>query len=399
MFSFRKTRGTPTGTGFSYLSPETLYFDSACQTLRPQEVIDAEVRYYQEYNACGGRVKYPWGERIDREVNETREAFLRYLGKSSSEYFVAFTLNTTYGINLVLSQLRSGVVDRVVTSEIEHNSVFLPTMTFAKKHGIPRTVCERDAQGHLLYTPSDLERALVLVNSTSNIDGRTLGNGKALAKEVHAQGGYLFLDAAQSLGHSPSLLQDIDYDVLFGSVHKMYGPSLGVLVMKKSLLPHFDFTFVGGGMVTQVGKESYTLYEDPSDYAALFEPGLQAWGAIVGARAALAFLTAQGKQGLEREHRLAERLYQGMKELPVTLLNTEPSSTLALYAEKADAHRLALYLGQQGVMLRSGYFCCHYYLQEVRALPPLLRFSLGLQTTEEQVDRVLVLLGQLLKNL
>ncbi|MDD4308364.1 MAG: aminotransferase class V-fold PLP-dependent enzyme, partial [Thermoplasmata archaeon] len=109
---------------FSYLKEDNIYFDSACQTLRPKPVIDAMTDYFYRYNACGGRVKYDWGKKVDQKILDTRNQVLSLLGKSSSEYVVAFTLNTTYGINLVLEQLPPKFT-KVVTSEIEHNSVFL----------------------------------------------------------------------------------------------------------------------------------------------------------------------------------------------------------------------------------------------------------------------------------
>ena len=56
---------------FGYLGPDTHYFDSACQTLRPQPVIAAVTEYYRQYNACGGRVKYAWGEKVDGIVADT----------------------------------------------------------------------------------------------------------------------------------------------------------------------------------------------------------------------------------------------------------------------------------------------------------------------------------------
>src|SRR3989344_6696225 len=90
---------------FQYLDEKSIYFDSACQTLRPEQVIDSMVEYFHTYNTCGGRVKYDWGIKVDEIVKETRQRILTILDKSSSEYVVAFTLNTTYGINLVLGQL------------------------------------------------------------------------------------------------------------------------------------------------------------------------------------------------------------------------------------------------------------------------------------------------------
>src|SRR3989344_8437356 len=79
---------------FEYLQNEMVYFDSACQTLRPQPVLDAMLSYFQEFNACGGRVKYAWCKRVDDEVEAVRTKILHRLGKSEKEYVVAFTLNT-----------------------------------------------------------------------------------------------------------------------------------------------------------------------------------------------------------------------------------------------------------------------------------------------------------------
>lgn len=57
------------------------------------------------------------------------------------------------------------------------------------------------------------------------------------------------------------------------------------------------------------------------------------------------------------------------------------------YSKKYDAHRLAKFLSEAGVMVRSGYFCCHYFLQHKVQSPPLLRFSAGLHTTEADIDK------------
>ncbi len=121
---------------FSYLPHDTYYFDSACQTLRPQSVIEAESSYYREYNACGGRVKYPWGEIVDEKIEAARTTILRFLCVSTKQYSVAFTLNATYGINLVLQQIPATKYRTIITSDIEHNSVFLPTITYAKQHQV-----------------------------------------------------------------------------------------------------------------------------------------------------------------------------------------------------------------------------------------------------------------------
>ena len=92
---------------FDYLKEGEVYLDSACQSLRPRCVIDALNNYYTEHNSCGERVKYKWGVETDEKVEEARELVLKYLGLKPKKYTVSFTLNTTYGINLILSQLNS----------------------------------------------------------------------------------------------------------------------------------------------------------------------------------------------------------------------------------------------------------------------------------------------------
>ena len=153
---------------FKYLPENAHYFDSACQSLRPQPVLDALNDYYLNFNSCGERVKYAWGRKVDEKVEETREAVLDLLKLKEKDYFVSFTLNTTYGLNLLLSQLELPV-SKVITSEIEHNSVFLSSIEFAKKHQIERIVLEREEDGSISLE-NDFSKALVVVNAASNIE-------------------------------------------------------------------------------------------------------------------------------------------------------------------------------------------------------------------------------------
>jgi len=68
------------------------------------------------------------------------------------------------------------------------------------------------------------------------------------------------------------------------------------------------------------------------------------------------------------------------------LMNNSPNQIVSFYSEKIDAHRLAIFLSSQNIMVRSGYFCCHYYLKNLKKYPPLVRVSLGVNNTQEQVE-------------
>lgn len=369
---------------FKYLPENAHYFDSACQSLRPQPVLDALNDYYLNFNSCGERVKYAWGRKVDEKVEETREAVLDLLKLKEKDYFVSFTLNTTYGLNLLLSQLELPV-SKVVTSDIEHNSVFLSTIEFAKKHQIERIVLEREEDGSISLE-NDFSKALVVVNAASNIDGRRLENIKKLVKKIKKQGGFVIIDAAQALGSSYELLQKVSADAIVSSAHKMYSASLGIMVVRKDFAKFVKTSFVGGGMVSGVSKESYEVL-DGEHIHALFEPGLQAWGEIIALKTAIDWLKKQKKTS--QIDKFADEIFEFLNtQKGVHVINKKPAPVISFYHDELDAHLIAQALSDEGIMVRSGYFCAHYYLKEVRKLPHLVRISIGLHNTEADVAKL-----------
>ncbi len=445
---------------FEYLDPKAYYFDTACQSLRPQQVINAEMEYYHSFGACGGRVKYQWGKMVDQKVSECRTNLLKLAGKTSRDYTVAFGLNTTHLISLVLHQINPEKlgIKQIITSQIEHNSVFLSSLTWAKRNGLKRLVLPRIESGNyfggLQYdtnNPIFLANSVIIVNTMSNIDGQELTNAEQLAQDVHQTGGILLLDACQTFGHNPEILKNVDFDAAFGSGHKMYGPSVGFVIIKKDLLKKLDCYLIGGSTVQDVKLESYELVENDEEIYARIEPGLQNFAGIIGLNEAIKWQDAFLKTNTEKqvrpwgllrssggvlitnnkiennlvkkippfvsltapkealvintsqnqnyEQRLTFYLNQKLLKIQdIHLLNPNPSPVVSLYSDKMDSHKIAMYLSEAGIMCRSGYHCCHYYLKEKMKYPPLLRISLGLHNTPEQIDFLVDKLEFILKN-
>ena len=387
---------------FAYLSENDIYLDSACQSLRPQPVIDALNNYYTKHNSCGERVKYQWGRETDEKVEATRAKLLKYLKLSPRKYFVSFTLNTTYGLNLLLSQINIAAagIKTIVTSDIEHNSPFLSTISCAKRNNLPRKVITRNADGSLLL--ADIPKnALVVVNCASNIDGRLLINIKDVVKAVHKSGGYIIIDAAQAMAHSSDILHKTEADAICFSAHKMYAPSLGGIIIRRDFAKLIDVNFIGGGMVDDVDKETFLLSKDNPEHAyTQFESGLQAWGEIIALGAAIDWLNSRTKADKENLEHCEKKLFDFLKDQKhLHLINKAPASTMSFYVDKKevgfDSHTLGAALADEGIMARTGYFCVHYYLDHVKHYPPLVRFSLGYHTRESDIDKVI----EILKNI
>jgi cysteine desulfurase/selenocysteine lyase len=400
---------------FDFVGENELYFDSACQSLRPNSVVRKMTEYYREYNSCGERVRYKWGRKVDAEVEETRRKVLKMLGLSDKDYFVSFTLNTTYGLNLILSQLsaRAGFA-KIITSDIEHNSPFLSSMAFAKRLGTPREVFSRNDDGSLDeadFAKILSDKSVVVMNAVSNIDARRLENLAKISRKIHERNGIFVVDAAQTMGFYSGWLRDQlsrnpaknNPDAICFSAHKMYGPSLGVMVVKRSLLAQIETNFIGGGMVDDVRENDYDLSAagNPEHIATIFEPGLQLYAEILGLGAAVDFISSREKSDYERIENISRKIQDFLRtKNSVHLLNdisgTDHATNIAFYSDKIDAHLLADALSEAGVMTRSGYFCVHFYLDHVKNYPPLVRLSLSFANTDADADKLIAILARAL---
>ena len=383
---------------FDYLGEGEVYLDGACQSLRPRPVIDAINQYYTKHNSCGERVKYKWGRVTDEKVEATREKVLKYLKLKPKKYTVSFTLNTTYGINLILNQLDAKKFKKIMTSEIEHNSPFLASLAFSERTGLPREVMKRNEDGSINLSDYDFTEAIVVVNCASNFDGRKLLNIEELNKAVHKAGGILIIDAAQAMAHSAEILRGVEVDAICFSAHKLYAPSLGVIVWKDELEEMLLPYWLGGGMVDDVNLDSYMLSADNKEHKfTRFESGLQAWGEIVGLGAALDWLMGLSKKDWQNLQNNAEDLYGFLSESEkVELVNHEANPTMSFYVKGLDSHLLGEALSREDIMARTGYFCVHYYLEHVLGMPPLVRFSLGLHNRPEDIEKVKKVLAKVL---
>jgi selenocysteine lyase/cysteine desulfurase len=233
---------------------------------------------------------------------------------------------------------------------------------------------------------------------------------------VHSRGGILLLDACQTLSHHPELIEEVHFDAVFGSGHKMYGPSIGFTVIKKDLLLALDCFLIGGSTVQDVQLSTYQLIEEDEEIYSRIEPGLQNYAGIIGLDQAILWrqnfevdvasfgnkLEEVGIQlvdfnlghkaklnSTEYEQVLSKYLNRKLNEVPnIKLLYEKPSPVVSLYStiDSVDGHKIAMYLSQAGIMCRSGYHCCHYYLKEKLKLPPLFRISLALHNNLDQID-------------
>ena len=389
--------GSARRAGFEHLPSSRLAFDAACQTFRPQPVIDAVTAHYRDDGACGGRVHYAAGRRVDEAVAGVRRTVLSAFALPARRYACSFTANTTAGLNGLLHQLPTARFARVVTTHTEHNSVFLSTLTFARRTGATRTVVDRASDGSPVIGDADLSDALLVISAMDNVDGTVTAGLAELVDRAHRRGAVVIVDAAQAAPHALSRLRGIPADAFCFSSHKMYGPSLGIVVATTELLASLEPATVGGGQVASVTEDGFELL--PELHTRL-EPGSLPGAEIVGFGAALEWFLPQSAEIERDEQALAERLAEGLRRIPrLELVSPAATPVMSVLPERVDAHRLAAFLSHAGIEVRSGHFCAHHWLADRRGLPPLVRFSLGAHNTPGDVDAALAVLEPMMRGL
>ena len=182
-----------------------IYFDNACQSLRPRSVIDAITTYYRDWSACGGRSNHQLSTEVTNRVVAARQSLAKLINAAKEEEII-FTRNTTEGINLVANALALQPSDVVLISDKEHNSNLIPWQVAAKNRGILLKIIPSAADE--TFNLANFEALLdgrvklVSVGWTSNLDGVSLPVAEII-KKAHQKGALVLLDAAQSAPQQP----------------------------------------------------------------------------------------------------------------------------------------------------------------------------------------------------
>ncbi len=381
-----------------------IYFDNACMTLKPEQVMDAMNEYYNEYPVCGGRSLYKMAKKVDEKVTEVREKFQKFLGASCSEEII-FTRNTTEGLNLVANCLTFKKGDIVLTTDREHNSNLIPWQVQAHKKGIKHIVVHShpDNTFNIEKFEEILSKnrnvRLVSMVHTSNLDGYTIP-AKEIIKIAHDHDALVMLDGAQSAPHKPVDVNSLDVDFFALSVHKMAGPTgMGILYGKHHLLEEISPFIVGGDTVSDTTFEEAKFLPPPEK----FEAGLQNYAGIIGAGASVDYLEKLGLSNIEKhEESLNRVITEGIKNLPgLNIIGPQDAglrsgiiSFTLDFPKGGDAHDIAIILDEtENIAVRSGAFCVHSWFN-FRKCAAAARASLYLYNTEEEAKKFVDVLGK-----
>src|SRR6185312_1160019 len=381
-----------------------VYFDNAATSQKPQEVIDALVNYYSNYNANIHRGIHTLAEEATAAFEETRDAVQQFIHSPSREQII-FTRGTTEGINLVAytwgrQNIKSG--DEIIISAMEHHSNIVPWQILCEEKGAILKIIPVNDAGELLM---DAYRKLlgprtklVSVVHASNVLG-TINPVKQIIELAHAAGAVVLVDGAQSAVHMDIDVQEMDCDFFAFSAHKIYGPTgVGILYGKKKILESMP-VFMGGGEMIKEVTFAKTTY---NDLPYKFEAGTPNIADTIAFKTALQLLKNTGKEKIRKhEHELLLYATNRLEQIPGLRIigrAREKVSVISFVIENAHPQDIGILLDNRGIAVRTGHHCAEPLMQRFN-IPGTIRASFAVYNTKEEVDELVSGLQKAIKML
>lgn len=364
---------------------QRVYFDNNATTPVLPEVFEAMRPYYGEHFGNASSIHHH-GQETRAAVERARESVAELVGCRSSE--IVFTSGGTEGDNLAIFGLATEG-DHVITSTIEHHAV-LNACKRLEAMGCEVTYIPVDGRG--LVDPGDVRRGLrsntklLSIMMANNETGvlQPVGEIGKIAAEADI---YFHTDAVQAAGKVAINVKQIGCDLLSISGHKMNAPQgAGALFVRKGTI--LQPMLYGGSheRSRRAGTENV--------------PGIVALG-----RAAEIAKDALRNGSIAKIEWMRDRLQQMLSTVEAAGVNGDGTprvpNTTNIYFDHIEGEALVIALDLKGLAVSTGAACSSGAIEPSHVLTAMgvraerarasIRFSLGKQNTEEEVEFALAL--------
>jgi cysteine desulfurase family protein len=367
-----------------------VYLDNAATSYpKPPSVRAALMHFMDEIHASAGRGAYAEARRAGEILDHARTSLATLLRVSAPER-ILFTLNCSDALNLALKGvLRSK--DRVVTSDMEHNSILRPLAALEERLGISVVRVPANSEG--LICMDSLAAALreptrlVAMQHASNVSG-TLQPIAAMAQLTREAGALFLLDAAQTMGALPLHPEALGIDLLAFPGHKCLLGPLGTGGLWVS--PNLDLATVREGGTGSRSEEAV----QPAFWPDRHEAGSHNLLGLAGLAASVNWILAQGLESLAQQKQVLVSRFLGHLATIENVRGVGPkkpeartgvfSCVVGRHAPESAGRMLD---DLHGVKVRSGLHCAPFAHRALGTFPHgTVRLSIGPFTTNEDLD-------------
>ena len=367
-----------------------IYLDHAATTPAHPDVVKAMLPCFTEAFGNPSSV-YSYGQEAREAVEKARTKVAELIGARGEE--IVFTSGGTEADNFALKGVAYGnghKGNHIITTSIEHHAV-MEVCKFLGRRGFTITYLPVDEYG--LVDPDDVRKAItaktILISIVhANNEVGTIEPITEIGKIAEKAEVCFHTDAVQAVGHIPVDVDKLKVDLLSISAHKFYGPKgVGALYVRKGtkLIP-----------LMQGGEQEKRR-----------RAGTENVPAIVGLGKAVELAGQEIDKEADRLAGLRDKLIKGLSERVEDIhLNGHPTRRLpnnvCLSVDFVEGESMLLNLDLEGICASTGSACSSASLEPSHVLLALglapeqahgsLRFTLGRENSEEDIDTVLKVL-------
>ncbi len=390
-------------------NPNLAFLDSGATAQRPACVLDAQRRFYETMNANPLRGLYSLSVEATEAIAAVRGQIARLLGAVDERgracaRDIVFTRNASESLNLVaksFAPLVLGPGDEIAITIMEHHSNLIPWQQAAAAAGAKLVYLYPAPDGTLtadeIAAKIGPRTKIAAVGHVSNVMG-VENPVEQIGRAVHAHGGYLVVDGAQSVPHMAVDVAALGADFYAFSAHKALGPmGIGVLWGRHELLERMPPMLTGGEMIDSVTESGAVWAPVPEK----FEAGTQDAAGIYATGAALSYLVDQvGYEAVASRERALVRY--AMDELAglgfVDLIGPAEADrhhgVISFNVRGVHPHDVASILDMDGVCIRAGHHCAQPLLAWLKVENlACCRASLAFYNDRADIDALVAGLG------
>lgn len=368
---------------------QIIYLDYNSTSPVDPRVLETMLPWFTEKFGNAASRSHAYGWEAEEAVNIAREQIAKLVGSVKEE--IVFTSGATESINLAIKGVAEAYASKgnhIITCVTEHKAV-LDTCAALEKKGIAVTYLTVNEKGMIdlnelqkAITPSTILIALMYANNETGVIHPVKEIG-AVAKEKKV---LFFCDATQAVGKIPVDVLNDDIDLMAFSSHKIYGPKgVGALyVRRKNPRVTIKVQIDGGG------------HERNMRSGTLNVPGIVGFGKAAEL-ARLEMDTRQKNLQLLRDKLENSLLKNGSVKINGNSGHRLPSTSNLCFNGISGANLLTAV--SKKIAVSSGSACTSASTAPSHVLHAMgltaeeagnsIRFSLGIMTTEEEIDRAI----------
>jgi selenocysteine lyase/cysteine desulfurase len=367
-------------------------------------------------------------------LEEARSLTLNFFDASPAEYDVVFTTNASGAMRVLAEAFPFRDGSRLVLTADNHNSVNGLRVSAERRRAVVHYVpLETDLRGSdpRPWLVRATQPSLFAFPAQSNFSG--VRHPLQWVKDAQARGYHVLLDAAAYVPSSPLSLTDVPADFVAISFYKMFGypTGVGALLVRREALALLDRAYFSGGTVHFVSIQNPDLFRRRNGGAA-FEDGTPNFLAMPSVCDGLRWLSRVGMSSIQqRVGCLTSELLTGFERLddcvhvygPADALERGGIVAFNVYSdgEVLNYEAVEASARHRSIAIRGGCFCnpgaserafglnaAHardcvrgkFSVAQFRACMDgkavgALRASLGVATSEADIDRLLELVAEL----